>query len=1229
MRRPNAVPDGPRTTQGIAPARRELIAAETRNRAAGHENAGALSSSHGFLPVRTPALSLPPAVAELDEVALELPSHFAGLTLRRRLEKLGPVDVDAIPDALLQRAATVLGIFAQSYWHCDLRAPAKIPENLDRAWTRVCQRLGREVAHFTYNDGIITNFRLPGIDGPYDPRDRLAADMRLLVPTIDNAEERIFYLTQVAVLLDAASVVETAARLQEGVLADDRYVVKALLAYVRDVVQYVTDVTFMVIDPNPASATHVDPTMWTRTVANTFLPFRPGPPGPSGTASPLIHVLDVVFGRKAYAATKISHETLDMRRDFPEQWRRFLGGLAETSLVEWARRQDDPELDGLLVQALLSFAGDSGFLGRHRLKVYGFLDTAFKLGRDNTIGGFSQLLVDRTWDVVHDALAKMRDERVTHIADRPLSHVARVSAAHATVDAEDREVMRVRLDVTGTGLRYRPGDRLAVLPSNDLRLIGRTLGALGMMGDEEVVLNREWKTALRDRPAYRRGGIPDVLPLRELLAWARLRPANATQAAFVLELAPSSSIRAMVENHLEDEVELWDLLMLARQTSPGFDEALQAAYSAGALLRLLPPEGFRLYSIASAPDTTDGPATSVDLVLTRWLYTTRDAVTPTTAALAHTIRPTHRQGTASSFLLREAQGHESRARALFKQLDVNGDGTLSREELEARLQQEGLPHERIASIFMNGDIDVDEFTQTIARRLLDTESPNAASVVVQVISPPRFSLPNSPNVPVVMFAAGTGIAPFRAFWQERAATQGAMTLLYFATRTEREIYLRGELEDLERKGKLRTRVALTRGEGPARFDEARGTFAVTPGRAERLESILDEEREAALLYRLLLSREHGGLGGHFYICGRSGFAKTVLASLERIIARFHTGIAGSHEPGAPEVLRKLVADNRLCMDIFTTHRGVMELPRTFRPSELVMHNAPDQGYWIVLNGRVLDMTEFRLLHPGGPTIIDNYAGIDASKAYAAVQHHVNPEVHAMAGMYEIGRLERIALPGNPVGKLPNGTSVDLETTMRMWLKALYAVTECENLIFNEYTAQDRTIRGGTAPDAPSSMRTMLGIAAQERMEVRYVPSLFRERLDAVWRATIAHAPAPMEAMHEAFARAESTPAAAQRRSLAARMYTTLDAEAHDPELPGHAAVRRAIKDLRMQNQALLVSLKLAFRSGVQRFERMDRASLTTTASALARILEGIPSLLTEHTNATLAIASRHGLFSPS
>ncbi|KAJ5261392.1 hypothetical protein N7478_011987 [Penicillium angulare] len=77
-----------------------------------------------------------------------------------------------------------------------------------------------------------------------------------------------------------------------------------------------------------------------------------------------------------------------------------------------------------------------------------------------------------------------------------------------------------------------------------------------------------------------------------------------------------------------------------------------------------------------------------------------------------------------------------------------------------------------------------------------------------------FNLPNVPTLPIVMFAAGSGIAPFRAFVQERLGLKkkgkeiGPMTL-FFGCRS-RDDLLYGDLwEDAVSLGVLKTHFALS------------------------------------------------------------------------------------------------------------------------------------------------------------------------------------------------------------------------------------------------------------------------------------------------------------------------------------------------------------------------------------------------------------------------------------
>src|SRR5262249_23214329 len=131
-------------------------------------------------------------------------------------------------------------------------------------------------------------------------------------------------------------------------------------------------------------------------------------------------------------------------------------------------------------------------------------------------------------------------------------------------------------------------------------------------------------------------------------------------------------------------------------------------------------------------------------------------------------------------------------------------------------------------------------------------------------------------------------------------------------------------------------------------------------------------------------------------------------------------------------------------------------------SEIVLHNNVRQGYWFVVSGKVYDMTEFLQLHPGGHQIILQYVGLDATDAYRAVLHHLNTEVDAMLGMYEIGQIRRLEFKerwGVAIG--PRGLFyVSVEDVFLDWVRFLYYVVEMENALANDLGVIRSTLTRG-------------------------------------------------------------------------------------------------------------------------------------------------------------------------
>lgn len=156
----------------------------------------------------------------------------------------------------------------------------------------------------------------------------------------------------------------------------------------------------------------------------------------------------------------------------------------------------------------------------------------------------------------------------------------------------------------------------------------------------------------------------------------------------------------------------------------------------------------------------------------------------------------------------------------------------------------------------------------------------------------HFRLPSSPGTPVIMVGPGTGVAPFRAFLQERQATgaRGRNWLFFGEQRAATDFYYRDELEALQRAGTL------------SRLDTA---FS-----RDQADKVYVQHRMA----------EHGAElwtwlqdGAHFYVCGdASRMAKGVDQAL-RDIAQRHGGLDADK---AAAYVQQLSRDKRYLRDVY-------------------------------------------------------------------------------------------------------------------------------------------------------------------------------------------------------------------------------------------------------------------------------------------------------------------------
>ncbi len=156
----------------------------------------------------------------------------------------------------------------------------------------------------------------------------------------------------------------------------------------------------------------------------------------------------------------------------------------------------------------------------------------------------------------------------------------------------------------------------------------------------------------------------------------------------------------------------------------------------------------------------------------------------------------------------------------------------------------------------------------------------------------KFRMPDDSNTPMIMVGPGTGIAPFRAFLQERKATgaRGKSWLFFGSQREQCDYFYKDEFDQLRREGFL-TRIdcAFSR-------DQTHKIY------------VQDRMREnSAELWKWLEE------GAHFFVCGDAKrMAKDVDATLRKIIEEQ----GGKDADSAGEYMEKMKAEKRYKRDVY-------------------------------------------------------------------------------------------------------------------------------------------------------------------------------------------------------------------------------------------------------------------------------------------------------------------------
>ena len=156
----------------------------------------------------------------------------------------------------------------------------------------------------------------------------------------------------------------------------------------------------------------------------------------------------------------------------------------------------------------------------------------------------------------------------------------------------------------------------------------------------------------------------------------------------------------------------------------------------------------------------------------------------------------------------------------------------------------------------------------------------------------KFRLPEDGDVPIIMVGPGTGVAPFRAFLQERQAigARGKTWLFFGSQREKSDFFYKADFDKFKANGILtRLDTAFSRDQAHKIYVQDR-----MMGSSGELWKWLEE-------------------GAHFYVCGDARrMAKDVDAALRQIVQQQ----SGKNAEEANEYVEKLKSEKRYKRDVY-------------------------------------------------------------------------------------------------------------------------------------------------------------------------------------------------------------------------------------------------------------------------------------------------------------------------
>ncbi|KEY74801.1 hypothetical protein S7711_09808 [Stachybotrys chartarum IBT 7711] len=959
-----------------APARQVMLRAEEIGPRTGWKD-GYLTAEHGMCPVdydeSVGALARSPGRIWSD-LCERMPGVVARGRVRESIAALPLVEgsIDNIPERALWGAVVALGMLCSIYRYEDrndgqegvvaTRSNTRpkcpmgddlgeelhgIPLTIALPYYQISHRMGRALPHLSFPDQSSYNLKIkdPSSTYPYLAR-------------FDNTELRWPMFGERAEVTFLKGCADTSASFQHGpdaIAACQEHVmnrnVEGLLREMirlKEILERMPN-AFHSISTNPnAGENYVPGQQWVRW-GKFSTPLSRRCPAASGLQFPPYLVMDAFLGRKKYASF-MGVEGVHLRAWLPSNHRAFIAAIEyHYRIPEFVKQSGDPRLMGVLDGIVEAYTGERGFMGVHRYKVFGILEIAGKTGRTETNGLSGASDARRPWEETHRQFSESMKERL-----EPYRGALPVEPHQMRGTFEEcRYVSRVlnRSSVDADPMRS------IALVTLDLRDTGVTF----MPGDRLAVMPlNSWEECAKVAAAL---GLEDHAdaPIDVDGNWGRFEmhlasvrhsPLRKLTVSDILRrghLAPITKALALKIHGMLHASSNTVLKVLATNEWPvrgSLGDLLQ-----GALMDTPPQIWDKAFQLGNLSWLADLIPLEVPRTYSIASYT--EDLLPSTVDLAV-------------------------SRAEYNVCDTFSKGS-------------DTPRAGVSSGFLNPYPNPDEMLSH------DDE------VLIGLSRPIAFQLPLDPMAPCAFFAGGSGIAPFRGFWQARlagAGLSGGKNHLYLGVQSRDKFCFEEELRGLMNAGFMEVHLAFSRDDRGLVYDPYARDLVEKPTPARYIDSLIVEQ--GSTVCDLIMSKKQGGLGGYLYVCGSVSVFDSVMKGIRKAIYTYRTTTMDNVDM----IINKAFAERRFMLDVFMTPKPLpCNLP-TIPLSQLAQHTGHRTGtrMWIGVHGSVYDVTDFCPMHPGGTLIIKSNAGVDCGESFDNLAHTNNPEVASLLTKYFVGHI---------------------------------------------------------------------------------------------------------------------------------------------------------------------------------------------------------------------------------